>query len=103
MSDGTTFEGLTSDEEVGIRLPDGTIVWPPDTLQGHPLSTEDQRQAIVALLRQTATDLHIPPDQFLANYLWVIRKKITVTLTQLVAAQPLVVQAPATEPEMTDN
>lgn len=67
----------------GLRLPDGTVVWPPGDYKGHPLHTPQDRAVLASVLAATARDLGFHEPTFLAHYGW---------------AQRVVHEVPATEP-----
>jgi len=102
-ADGTTFDSINAEDEVGLRTPDGSIIWPPDLVQGYSLETEQGRQSLIAALREHAESLHIPADQLLANYLWVIRKRITITVSQLIGVFPITELGPSADDADTVN
>lgn len=66
-------ETTTTVTEVGLRLPDGRVVWPPDEYKGYPLLTADDRSNLLEVLQKTADDLSFTPEEFLRHYRWVQR------------------------------
>ena len=71
----------TLNEVIGLRLPDGTEVFPPDTWHGRGLSTAEDRKVILDALVQSAENLGIGAEELLAQYSWLVRGYQTITLT----------------------
>lgn len=71
----------TEEIQIGLKLPDGRIVWPPDEYKGYPLNTTQQRATVLEVLKKTAGDLSFTEEAFIRHYGWATRK---LTTTQMV-------------------
>lgn len=71
---------VTREQEIGLRLPNGTTVYPPDTWHGHPLTDAAEREAIVALIRAAAIRLGYDENHFVEHYAWATREKISAVV-----------------------
>lgn len=80
---------VTREQEIGLQLPDGTKVFPPDTWHDHPLATPADREVILGLLRAAATSLGEPEIELLDRYHWVTRDKIIATVYEDGDAMPI--------------
>jgi hypothetical protein len=67
---------VVREQEIGLQLPNGTQIYPPDQWHQRPLSTAEEREAILETLRKAAGNLGYPEDEFLAKYQWCTREKI---------------------------
>lgn len=65
-------------EEIGLVLPNGRVVWPPNEYKGYPLDTPQARYVLLKVLKKSAEDLDFNEDQFLAQYRWATRFVTTV-------------------------
>ena len=63
--------------EIGLALPDGTQVWPPDEYRGFPIKDQTDRENFVSNLKNAALELHFPEADFLSKFQWVVRERIT--------------------------
>ena len=63
-------------QEFGLRLPNGTVVWPPTCYKGHGIDTPDDRAQLLAVLKKTAADLDFVEREFLAHYRWITRDAV---------------------------
>lgn len=64
-------------EEYGLVLPNGTVAW--GEYRGHPITTPEQRQALLAVLQKTAGEIGFSEDRFLEFYRW-SRRNVTITV-----------------------
>ena len=71
----------TSTTEIGLQLPDGSIVWPPDEWHDRSLDTPEGRRDILDALRVAEKNLGFKPDHFLSFYSWVEREKTMHVVT----------------------
>ncbi|QDF18575.1 hypothetical protein SEA_PUPPER_89 [Gordonia phage Pupper] len=85
-------------EEHGLRLPDGTTVWQPDTWNGMPLATESDRQAIEQVLIAKLIEVG-GSTEFLGQYLW-LKRFSTFTV---VSETPHSADAIQLRPQSADN
>jgi len=58
---------------IGLRLPDGKVIWPPHTWHGHDTNTPEGRKDITEAIRAAADNLGINAEELLAGYQWVSR------------------------------
>src|SRR5947209_15068555 len=65
---------------VGLRLPDGTEVFPPENWHGRGLDTPEGRKAIFDSLVISEANLGFSPGQLLAQYRWVSRPRTTAIM-----------------------
>jgi hypothetical protein len=61
--------------ETGLRLPDGTEVWPPDTWHGHQVTTPESRQRLLEAITISAANLGMIPEDLTEQYRWIVREK----------------------------
>lgn len=71
---------VTRSQEIGLQLPDGTQIFPPDVWHGRPLSTPEEREGILAAIRTAAKSLGYPVDELMATFAWATREKITAVV-----------------------
>jgi hypothetical protein len=71
-----------SETETGLKLPDGTLVFPPDTWHGRGVLTNEDRAVIVAALQESANHHGIPVADMLDKYKWHVREKMIITVTR---------------------
>lgn len=79
MYDDVQFHTVS---ETGLKLPDGTLIFPPDTWHGRGVETNDDRAVIVSALRESAVNLGIAETELLDRYKWHVRDKQTITVTR---------------------
>ena len=60
--------------EIGLRLPNGTHIWPPLEYKGFPIETSEQRHKLAEALTQTEADLNMSPGYFVQLHAWVQRE-----------------------------
>lgn len=89
----------TTTIETGLRLPDGTTVWPPQEWHHRPLATGDDRTAILGALVEAAKNLGYPRDDFLSQYSWVERTKTVQVITSYSEGRDLYALFVDPEPE----
>ncbi|AON96852.1 hypothetical protein BI081_gp255 [Mycobacterium phage Tonenili] len=85
---------VTSEIEIGLKLPDGTQIFPPETFHGSSLATAEDRQAIHAALLVAAANMGYPPDRIQEDYSWIQRENEVVTIRRPVAIQELRIDDP---------
>lgn len=72
------MEPQTSHEKViGLRLPNGTEVFPPNTWHGHALHGPENRRAIYDAICNSARNLGLDEVELLGRYSWVTRSRVT--------------------------
>lgn len=64
------------EEELGLRLPDGTEIFPPGQWHGRSIETPEDRAAILAAVRLSESNLGFPIGELCARYCWVPRWRI---------------------------
>ena len=67
--------------QIGLKLPNGEIVWPPSEYGGYPIATIQDRATLLEVFKKTAVELHFEVDSFLQNYSWVSRELIITPIT----------------------
>lgn len=60
--------------DVGLRLPNGTEVWPPSDYKGFSFSTPEERGKLLEVLAQTEADLNLPVGSFVQQHAWMKRE-----------------------------
>jgi hypothetical protein len=78
----TTLNGanIIREQEIGLQLPNGEQIFPPDLWHDRSLDGAVARQAILETLRLAAANLGYPEIEFLTHYHWVSRDKITTVM-----------------------
>lgn len=71
---------VTREQEIGLQLPDGTRIFPPEVWHDHPLVTPEDREEILKVLRVAAASAGFTTPEFLGHYHWVSRDKITAVV-----------------------
>ena len=82
--------------EHGLKLPNGTEIYPPDTWHGRGVETPEDRKVIINALVNSANELGIwPPEDLLNTYAWVAKERQVVTMswTLNVSVEPLTDQS----------
>ena len=90
------------DYEVGLRLPDGTEVWPPDTWHDHPLVSDEDRRTILTAIAASATKLGMDAAELVSRYRWVVREKHSYTTVVLVDGHDTDLDDPALVPPVAE-
>lgn len=67
--------------ETGLRCPDGTEIWPPETWHSHPLATEAERDVVAQAIIDAAATVHMPVEDLISRYTWVTRSRVIRTVT----------------------
>lgn len=67
----------------GLRCPDGSVIWPPDTYKGYPINTEQERNDFANILVGAAQELKINPTVFVSAFAWVPRQSITYVISKV--------------------
>lgn len=60
--------------DVGLRLPNGTEVWPPSDYKGFSFGTAEERGKLLEVLGQTEADLNLPVGSFVQQHAWMKRE-----------------------------
>ena len=81
-----------TETQVGLKLPNGEILWPPSQYGGYPIATSEERATLLEVFKKTAVELCFEVDSFVQNYSWVTRE-LTVT-----ADKESLREIPITEP-----
>jgi hypothetical protein len=76
------IQHLEEEAEYGMRLPNGTEIWPPETFNGTDSTTAEKRHAIVEALRAAEVNLGKEPEQLLAEYQWIVRYRKTMVIVE---------------------
>ena len=84
-----TGANVIREQEIGLRLPNGTQIYPPETWHGHSLDGAENRDGLLQTLRAAAANLGYPEESFLEHYQWVTRDKITATMYEDGEAMPI--------------
>lgn len=67
----------------GLRCPDGSVIWPPDTYKGYPIDTDQERNDFANILVGAAQELKIDPTVFVGAFAWVPRQSITYVISKV--------------------
>ena len=79
MTEVPTEFRQTTETEIGLRLPDGTEIWPPETWHGRSLVTLGDRHLIFDAIAASATNLGLDEGFLASQYRWVTRFRNTYT------------------------
>ncbi len=88
VDDSTGTDSYAEQEEsyvetqVGLKLPNGEIIWPPDEYKGYPIAEAEDRAILLEVFKKTADDLHFTTEGFLGNYSWVTRQLKTIVISE---------------------
>jgi hypothetical protein len=96
------LEDMSEEVEFGLRTPDGTVLWPPDTYRGYPFATPQERNALADILLEAGRELKVDPVSFAASFKWVPRSKTTFVVCR-VADTVLDMGVKFDVPEVTDG
>lgn len=58
---------------IGLRLPDGTEIWPDNSWHGRGVETPEDRRVIVESLKVSARNLSVEESLLLEAYRWIVR------------------------------
>jgi len=83
---------LWTETQVGLKLPNGEILWPPSEYGGYPIATSKDRATLLEVFKKTAVELSFEVDSFVQNYSWVTRQ-LTIT-----TSKESIREIPITEP-----
>lgn len=72
----------TIEEQIGLQLPNGEVIWPPDLWHGFDPNSAADRPYILGSLRNAALSAGWPEEDFLKAYTWVVRNKVTRVLVE---------------------
>lgn len=70
--------------DYGLRCPDGTILWPPDTYKGYAFDTDELRNGFADMLVGAAAELKIDPTVFVSAFAWVPRYSVIYVIGKVV-------------------
>lgn len=90
--DGGEQEVSWIETQIGLKLPNGEIVWPPSEYGGYPIATSKDRATLLEVFKKTAVELSFEVDSFVQNYSWVTRQ-LTIT-----TSKESIREIPITEP-----
>jgi hypothetical protein len=88
---------VTREQEIGLQLPDGSKIFPPDTWHEHQLASAADREVILGLIRTAATSLGYPEAELLDRYHWVTRDKIIAVVYEDGDEMPITATGTITE------
>jgi len=79
------YQLVSVDEQVeyGLRTPDGTVIWPPETYRGYPFSTNEERAAFQDILNAAAVELKLDIATFVGGFQWVPRSRTTLVVAKV--------------------
>lgn len=69
--------------EIGLRCPDGSIIWPPDDYKGYSFKTIEERNNFPQILIGSAQELKIDPQVWISAFAWVPRLKTTMVVSKV--------------------
>lgn len=70
---GLVSTDFAEEEQIGLVLPNGRIVWPPNDYKGRPLGNQEDRAVMLSILRSSAAELDFDEEEFLGQYRWATR------------------------------
>lgn len=82
-------------ETIGLRLPDGTEIFPPETWHGRGFETAEDRKVVLGALVESAGNLGIDSAELLSQYVWIDRKQDVLTIIFPGLDQPRPLDDPA--------
>lgn len=98
---------LKTIQEIGLQMPDGTLIFPPNTWHGRPLATPEDRKIIVDAIATSASNLGMSAQELMGRYHWVVRNQQVVISSWHIEAElrDLLDSAllPVEEPEIIDT
>lgn len=68
--------------QVGLKLPNGEIIWPPNEYKGYPIDRPEERAILLEVFKKTAGELHFTTEAFLGHYSWVTRQLRTIVISE---------------------
>jgi hypothetical protein len=74
------YSELETETQVGLALPDGTIIWSPDFYRQYPLFTNNERAKLVNALEKLAEEISFPEGELLSHYTWLTRQRYFVSV-----------------------
>lgn len=69
-----------NEKVIGLRLPDGTEIYPPDTWHQRSLETPEDRRVIHQSIVIAARNLSISENELLGRFAWVTRSRMTAVV-----------------------
>lgn len=90
---------------IGLRLPNGSEIWPGDTWHGHNVVTAEDREKVVEAIKVSAANLGMDESLLLERYQWVVRvdKVYTAYVVGSPGLYPINIPALLREPEVVDG
>lgn len=74
---------VTSAFTIGLRLPDGTVIYPPNDWHGRRIDTPSDRAIVLSALQDSARNMGEPEAQLLSRYKWVAVENQVLTVTRV--------------------
>ena len=87
--------------QVGLKLPNGNVLWDNALFCGNPLATPEQRALLLHALSKTAVELGFDEDEFLSRYGWAKRVGVPAMAWGQIEVVPLISEEP--EKNRTEN
>ncbi|AXQ51690.1 hypothetical protein SEA_COLT_81 [Mycobacterium phage Colt] len=82
---------VVAEFEIGLELPDGTQIFPPETFRGRSLATPEDRKVIHDSLLVAMDNMGYPRSRALEDYHWVRRETEVVTIRRSIAINRLAI------------
>ena len=73
----------TEQIDYGLRCPDGTVIWPPETYKGYPFETAKQRNEFPEILAGAAKELKVTPSVWISAFSWVPRQSMIYVISKV--------------------
>lgn len=80
--------------QIGLKLPNGNVVWDNAIFCGSALATPEQRTLLVLALRKTAGELGFDEVEFLSRYGWAKRVGVPAMAWSEIEVVPLINEEP---------
>jgi len=77
------------EEILGLRLPNGEEIFPPEQWHGRNIETPEDREQIYRAIKLSAVNLGFPEEEMLSRYAWVPKMRITAVLYEEATGDPL--------------
>lgn len=71
---------VVREQEYGLKLPDGSIIWPPGQWHGCGFATSEEREKLFRSVKNSAANMGFVPEVLSEQYGWVTRAKITAVV-----------------------
>jgi hypothetical protein len=84
------MDGETSREEIlGLRLPNGEEIFPPQQWHGRDVETPEDREHIYRAIKLSAINLGFTEEEICSRYTWVPKMRITAVVYEEESGEPL--------------